>query len=118
MNPARREPLGVERKIANDVAREPLCVGLVVDAEASWIAEQVGVRAQDSHARGVEGADPHVLGRAADKVGDALFHLASGLVGEGDCEDALRMHALTVDEMGNAMGEHARLARACSRHHE
>ena len=118
MNAARRKPFRVERQIANDVTGEALRIALVINAERPRVAEQIGVCTQDSHARSVERADPHVLCCRADKIADPLFHLAGSLVGKRDGQDALRMHAFAIDEMRDAMGEHAGLARAGTCHHK
>ena len=67
--------------------------------------------AQDAHARRVERRDPHRPGDRADERGDAAAHLVGRLVGERDGEDRRRRHAF-VDEMGDAMREHPRLARS------
>ena len=107
---ARREPLGVEVEIADDVAGETLRIGLVVDAERARVAEPIAVGPQDAHARRVERAHPHRPGDRPDQLGDAMAHLLGGLVGERDRQDRRRWHAL-VDEMGDAMGEHPGLAR-------
>ena len=66
---------------------------------------------QDAHAGRVERGDPHRPGDRADEFGDAAAHLVGRLVGERDGEDRRRRHAL-VDEVGDAMGEHPRLARS------
>ena len=114
---ARREPLGIETQVADDVAGEPLRIGLVVDAERARVAEPIGVGAQDAHARGVERADPHLERHRPDQRGHTLAHLAGGLVGERDRQDLHGMHAL-VDEVGDAMGQHPRLARAGAGDHQ
>ena len=114
---ARREPLGVEVEVADDVAGEALRIGLVVDAEGARIAEAVAVGPQDANARRVERAHPHGPGHRADQVGDTVAHLLGGLVGEGDGQDGRRRHAL-VDEVGDAMGEHPGLARAGAGDHQ
>ena len=62
---ARREPLRVEREVADDVAGEAVGVGLVVDRELLRVAEPVGVAPEDPHARRVERGDPHLLGDRA-----------------------------------------------------
>jgi hypothetical protein len=51
------------------------------------------------------------LGDVAAHLVDALAHLAGGLVGEGDGEDAPGGHAL-FEELGDAVGDDARLAGA------
>jgi hypothetical protein len=43
---------------------------------------------------------------------DALAHLARGLVGERDREDLARLGLVGVDQIGDAVGEHAGLAAA------
>ena len=48
---------------------------------------------------------------AAGELLDALAHLAGGLVGEGDGEDAIGPHA-AAQQLGDAEGDDARLARA------
>ncbi len=60
----------------------------VEDGEVGAQADEFGVAAQQLDADRVEGAEPgHALDRTADEHGDALLHLAGGLVGEGDGED-------------------------------
>ena len=51
-------------------------------------------------------------GAAADEGGDALLHLAGGLVGEGDREDLAGLHAAGGEQVGDARGERLGLARA------
>ncbi len=114
---ARREPLGVEVEIAHDVARQPLGIGLVVDAERSRVAETIAVGPQDADTGRVERAHPHRPGDRPDQVGDAVTHLFGGLVGERDRQDRRRWNAF-VDEMGDAVGEHPGLARAGTGHHQ
>ena len=60
----------------------------------------------------VEGAHPDVAGGRTDQLLDALPHLAGRRVGEGDGEDVPRTHADLVDQVGDAMSEDPRLARA------
>ncbi len=87
-------------------------VGLVVDGEVAGDADRLAVATQDAHADGVERAQPHAGGGAAEQHLDALAHLARRLVGEGDREDLLGTGALGGDDVGDAVGQHARLATA------
>ena len=48
----------------------------------------------------------------AEQQLDALAHLLRGLVGEGDGQQLAGARAPGLHEPGDAMGEHARLARA------
>ena len=96
-----------------------LIVG-IEDREAGLQAHQLAVAAQDLDADGVEGAEPrHAFDRAADQRADALLHLPRGLVGEGDGEDLRGARPSRAQDMGDARGEHARLAGpgACEHQH-
>ena len=48
----------------------------------------------------------------AEDLVDALGHLAGGLVGEGDGEDGVGGNAALFNEIGDAVGDDARLAGA------
>ena len=71
------------------------------------------ITAQNAHAEGMKGRD-HRLGDAqtADKFFDALAHLGGGLVGEGHRQDGFRHHSHVLDQIGDAVGDDARLAAA------
>jgi hypothetical protein len=113
----RREALGIEPEVADDVAGQALRIGLVVDAERARVADGLGVGAQDANARRVERAHPHRLHHRADQRGHPMLHLVGGLVGERDRKDARRRHTF-LDEVRDAMREHAGLARAGAGHHQ
>jgi len=77
------------------------------------------VAAQDLDADRVEGAEPrHALDGAPDEHADALLHLARRLVGEGDGQDLARIGAVGREDMGDAGGQHARLAGAGAGQHQ
>ena len=79
----------------------------------------LGVAAQHPGADRVEGAQPlHALDHAADEIADAVLHLARRLVGEGDGEDLPGLGAAGGEQMGDAGGEHARLAGAGAGQHQ
>ncbi len=46
---------------------------------------------------------------------DTRAHLLGGFVGEGDGEDVVGVHAQFANDVGDAMGEHARFAGAGAR---
>ena len=50
----------------------------------------------------------------ADELFNALSHFGGSLVGEGDGEDGVRRDSALVDEVGDAVSDDARLARARS----
>ena len=113
-----REALGLDVEVGHDLLDEALGVVVVIDGEVVPEAEGLGVLAQDAHAHGVEGADPHAARAARQQRPQALAHLGRGLVGERDGEDAPGTHALVGDHVGDAVREHARLARAGAGQHE
>ena len=104
--------LRVEVEVAADEGHQPLRVGGVVDRERRGPAERLGLGPQDAHAGRVERRHPHDPGPAADEAGDALLHLARGLVGEGDREHLTGLDVAGREQVGDAVGEHPGLARA------
>ena len=81
--------------------------------------DQFGVAAQDLCGDRVEGAEPaQALRRRADQMGDPLAHLARGLVGEGDHQQFPRLRAAGGEDVGEARGQHPRLAGARARQHQ
>ena len=111
----------VEVEVVADQGDQPLLVLRVVDREVRLqprVAEVLGLLAQDPHAGGVEGADPHDLGAAAHQVGHPLLHLRGGLVGERDRQDRARVGLALGDQPGDPPGQHPRLAGPRAGHHE
>ena len=111
---AHGEPQGVGVEVLDDPLEERPAVGRVVDGEALREPEILGFASQDSHARGVEGGDPHALGGLADDLVHAFAHLRGRLVREGDREDLARPRLARLEQPGDATREHTRLARAGS----
>ena len=109
------EALGVDVEVVEAALDQAPLVGRVVDRELARVAEPVGVGAQHPRAGGVERHHPHRAGGAADEQLDPLAHLLRRLVGERDREDLVRARLLGAHQVGDAVGEHARLARAGAR---
>ncbi len=107
---ARDEPLRVLVELFEDLLRQADLVGLVVDREVRTVAEPLGLAPEDAPAGGVEGEDP--VGCVPEHGLEPFAHLAGGLVGEGDGQDLVRLHAAGVDQVRDAMREHTRLAGA------
>ncbi len=97
---------------------EPQLVGGVVDREVRAVAEPLRLAAQDAAAGGVERHHPRRAGRRPDEILDPLAHLGGRLVRERDREDLGRLHADRGEQMRDAAGEHAGLARARAGDHE
>ena len=117
---ARRPALQVEVGRLNQLLQHPLLVVVVQDGEAGLQPHQLGVAAQDLRRHRVEGAEPaQPFSLAADQVADALAHFAGGLVGEGDDQQLPRPRTVGVQDMGQARGQHPRLAGpgACEHQH-
>ena len=67
----------------------------------------------------MEGAEPrHSFHRLANHGADAVLHLARGLVGESDGQDVTRTRPPDREDVGNARGQHPRLAGPGARKHE
>ena len=109
---AGRKALGVDVQLLEAALDHPQRVGLVVDREGALVAEPLGVGAEDPRAGRVEGHHPHQPRHAADQLLDPLAHLAGGLVGERDREDLGRLRLPGGQQVGDSVGEHARLAGA------
>ena len=105
----RRRP-GVRRvEVVQDVADDLPLVGVVHDREVARDADLLAVAAQHAHAHRVKRADPQVARGVADHAFQARLHLAGGLVGEGHRQDAIREDLLLFEQIGDAVGQHARL---------
>ncbi len=88
-------------------------VGRVEDDEVALVMGQViHFAAQQAGADGMERAHVKALGTAAEQLLDAMLHLARCLVGEGHGHDVPRRDAHVLDEVGDAVGQNARLATA------
>ena len=110
--------LVVDLELAHDLLEEALRVVLVVDGEVAREAEPVAVGAQHPHAHRVEGEHPHRAHARPAERAQPLAHLGGGLVGEGDGEYLGGADAQVADEVGDAEGQHARLARAGACEHQ
>ena len=73
---------------------------------------------EEAGTEGVEGAYGQVLGPYAQKRAQTLFHFPRGLVGEGNRQDVPGRNAQAQNQVGNAVGQHARLTRTGSGPHE
>ena len=93
-------------------------VVIVEDDEIGGDRQVLGLAAQDAGAGGMEGAQADPLGALAQQVEHPAFHLAGGLVGEGDRQDLVGAHAQLADQVGDALGEHAGLAGAGAGQHQ
>ena len=105
------ELLRIEIEIPHDEADEAARVVGVVDGERAAHPEVLGLAAQDPHAHRVERGHPHRVGAAAHQRVDPGLHLGRGLVGERDRHDLAGVHLPLGQQPGDAVGEHARLAR-------
>ena len=113
-----RVTLGIQVEVLDHHRHEALGVGGVVDGEVGGDAEATCFAAQDAHACGVEGHHPHRAGGGSDQRRDALLHLASSLVGEGDGQDLGRTYTLLPDEVRDALRQHPGLAGSRTRDDE
>ena len=113
-----RKALRIDVQLGHDLLVQALLIVSVVDGEVAREAQALGIGAQDAHAHAVERRHPHAAGARPHEAAEALAHLGCGLVRERDGEDLPRGHAVVLDEVRDAVREHARLARAGARQHE
>ena len=110
--------LVVDLELAHDLLEQALGVVLVVDGEVAREAQPIAIGAQHPHAHRVEREHPHRAHARSDERAEPLAHLGGGLVGEGDGEYLGGADAQVAHEVGDAEGQHARLARAGAREHQ
>ena len=91
---------------------EPKLIVRVEDLELLGQTRILPVRAQKAMSQTMEGTDPHAADRSAEHLVESTAHLARGLVGEGDGQDRPGLDLLDLKQPGDAMNEHARLARS------
>ncbi len=107
-------------QLAQDLLDHPRAVGLIEDRERR-AAQPERARLQPEHreAEAMERGDLEVFrDLGADEAHHALAHLGGGLVGERHRQDRSRGDA-ALDQLGDALGDDARLAgaRACEHEH-
>ncbi|MND94899.1 hypothetical protein D3C80_871350 [compost metagenome] len=115
---ARRPLVVVEAQLADHPLDQALLVVGVEDLEVLRQPRLLPVGAQQAVGQAVEGAHPHAGRADAEQLLDARTHLGGGLVGEGDREDRMRRRILHLDQPGDAMHQHAGLARAGTGQHQ
>ena len=118
VDPARGESLRVLAELLEARLDDPYLVGLVVDRERRAVPEPLRLATQDPPAGGVEREDPDRARGSAEDPLEPLAHLGRSLVREGDGEDLVRLHAVRTDQVGDAVGEDARLSRPGAGDHE
>ena len=82
------------------------------DPKAAMEAGGARMLAQDGEAEGMEGVKRDLSGAVGKQCRKALAHVGGGAAGKGDGEAALRGHVTLGNEVGDAMGQGAGLARA------
>ena len=114
----RREPFRVQVQVLHHHRDEAHGIGVVVDGERGSVSEARGFASQDTNAGTVKCGDPHPVCDPTDEVGNTIPHLSGSLVGERDGEERVRRQAEIADQVGDAVGEHPRLAGSGTRDHE
>ena len=111
--------LVVQIELFDDALDNAFLVVRVEDDEVAFHGQVFGLAAQQPRADGVERAEHHPLrGFLAEQGLDAVFHFPRGLVGERHRQDLVGTDSLGRDQVGDALGQHARLAGARSREDE
>ena len=98
---------------------DALCI---VGVEHRETAAQICTRMfdlQELQSERMERAHAEAFGRGAgNETADAFAHFARGLVGKRDRGDLGRRQAAALDQVGDLLGDHARLARTRAGEHE
>ena len=109
--------LGIQVHLLDDIANQRLAVVCVIDSEAAGEAYFLGFGPEDAEKNGVERTHLHGLGTpVTNEFLDTLGHFAGGLVGEGEGQNTPRHNPL-LQHVGNAVGQHAGLARTGTGNH-
>ena len=110
--------LVIESHLLDDTLHQRTGIGLVVNSKIGVIAYRLGLGTQYTGKDGVEGAHLQIAGLVQPHQPPyALLHLAGRLVGKGQGQDVPGLHAL-LHQIGYLVGQHARLARACTSYHQ
>jgi len=103
---------------ADDLFHQGHLVVCVEDDKILAQRQQVGFPAQYTSANGMKGAQPDARGCRAQDFFHARRHFFGSLVGKGDREDMVRRHMQHANQIGDAVGQHARLAGARTSQHQ
>src|SRR5438445_457173 len=101
-------------KIAEGQLQRSQLLFLVEDRKIAWQTQPRRLAAKKSDAKGMKSADPRIAGArigAFEQHPNAFAHLTGGLIRKGDRENRAAPNTL-LDEISDAMGDHARLAGA------
>ena len=113
-----RPALGVDpRRLHHLLEQAQLIIG-VEDAEAAREAYLLGMAAKHPRAERVERAEPEPLGGPPEDGRDPFAHLAGRLVGERDGKHLPGAGAPGHQDVGEAGGQHARLAGSGAGQHQ
>ena len=123
------ETLLIQFHLLQNLAHERQLIGAVIDDPIALITDGIHFDAQHAGADGVKGADGQPAKRTAlaqdrrrepvtNELDNALGHLSGSPVGEGNGQDVPRRDLVFLDQMGDAPGEHARLAGAGACQHQ
>ena len=103
---------------AGEVGKNAEAVTGVENRKPWLVTQNLRFFAQDAHAQRMEGGDGEAGRFLLEQRADALLHFARGLVGEGDRGDGRRIQAAVVDEIGDLLRDHPRLARTGTGQHQ
>ena len=103
---------------AGEVGKNAEAVTGVENRKPWLVTQNLRFFAQDTHAQRMEGGYGEAGRFLLEQRADALLHFACGLVGEGDRGDGRRIQAAVVDEIGDLLRDHPRLARTGTGQHQ
>ena len=111
--------LVVEAEFLHQSSDQGFGIVRIVNGEVGGVTEFVGFYSQDFSKYGVKGTHPGIPSLKSCQFFDAVLHFARRLVGKGEGKNVESIHSFGIDEVGNPVGQHSRLARTCTRndHH-
>jgi hypothetical protein len=92
--------------------------GIVHDEFVGFVAQCACLCRQEFEAETVKRRGGDVLGGLADEFAQASSHFPRRFAREGDGEDAVRRRATLFENVGDAIGQRARLAAPCASKHQ
>ena len=106
----------VQFHLLDNVAEQALGIIRVVNRILGGVANPVAFDAEYPGEDGMKGSHPDIPCLGTNQLGDAIFHFPRCFVGKSERQDVERINAF-VDQVSHAVGQHARLAAACTGDH-
>ena len=98
---------GIQIKKFDDFPHQGALIVGIIYRKASFITQYLNITAQDPDTGRMEGTDPDIFGAVAHDLVHTFSHFAGSLVGEGQCQNVIRIYIIIIDQIGNAVCENS-----------